>query len=203
LSQEIGDEAGRAYLLSNLGPVMRDQSDLAAAEHVLTDGLTVWQKEANKYEISFFLSYLSTVSLQAGRVEQAVERAKAALILRQELDMRLNTTDDLATLAAAHLADNDVAEALNCAEQALAILEDCGGQGPEFPQRDYYVCYQVLAAAGQIERAGAALQSAYDLVMARADKITDPALRRSFLEKVRVNREIVQEAESARHFWDA
>ena len=70
------------------------------------------------------------------------------------------------------------------------------GEGPEFPQRDYFLCYQVLAAAGQAERARAALQSAYDLFMMRADKITDPVLRQSFLERVPINREIVQEYEN-------
>jgi hypothetical protein len=55
------------------------------------------------------------------------------------------------------------------------------------------LCYRVLAAAGQGECARAALQSAYELVMARADKITDPDLRQSFLERGGDNRQIVQE----------
>jgi hypothetical protein len=107
--------------------------------------------------------------------------------------MQLNIADDLATLAAAHLAAGDIAQALDDAEQALAILEECGGEGPEFPQRDYFICYQVFSAAGQEKAVRGALQSAYSLVATRADKITDPALRQSFLERVPINREIVQE----------
>ena len=38
-----------------------------------------------------------------------------------------------------------------------------------------------------------ALQSAYQMVMARADKIINPARRQSFLERVPINRQIVQE----------
>ncbi|UCC89076.1 MAG: hypothetical protein JSV81_07145, partial [Anaerolineales bacterium] len=113
--------------------------------------------------------------------------------LRRELDMLLNTTDDLATLAAACLGAGDIDQALTYAQEALIILEECGGEGPEFPQRDYFICYQVLAAAGQASRARAALRSAFDLLMARADKITDLDLRQSFLERVAVNREIVKE----------
>ena len=52
----------------------------------------------------------------------------------------------------------------------------------------------MLRAAGQQERAQAALQWAYNLVMARAEKITDSDLRQSFLENVVINREIVAEA---------
>jgi tetratricopeptide (TPR) repeat protein len=193
LAEEIGDEEGPGYFLSNLGLVMRDQGDLRTAEQHLSDGLALFQKEHNNYGISFLLSYLSTVSLQAGRLEEARERAMKALTLRQELDMRLNTTDDLGTLAAVHLSAGDIPEALDIARQALAILDECGGEGPEFPQRDYLICYQALAAAGEAEQAQAALESAYDLVMARAEKITDPSLRQSFLERVAVNREIVKE----------
>jgi tetratricopeptide (TPR) repeat protein len=196
IARDIGDEAGLVYILSNLGPVMRDQGDLVAAEQLLTDGLALSQKENNEYAMSFFLSYLSTVSLQAGNFEQATERARRALTVRRELNMRLNTTDDLATLAAAYLIGGDVAQALACAQEALTILEECGGEGPEFPQRDYFSCYQVLSAVGQGETARDALQSAYDLVAARAEKIADPALRRSFLERVSINREIVREYEN-------
>jgi predicted ATPase/class 3 adenylate cyclase len=194
LAREIGDEVGLVYLQCNLSLVLRDQGDLTVAEQLLTDGLNLFQRENNKYEISTFLSYLSTVSLQAGRFEETMERANNALTLRQELDMRLNTTDDLATLAAAHMAIDNVAEALQYAEQALSILEECGGEGPEFPQRDYFICYQVLAARGQQERAQTALQAAYNLVMARAEKISDLALRQSFLERVAINQEIMAEA---------
>jgi hypothetical protein len=49
-------------------------------------------------------------------------------------------------------------------------------------------------AGGQQERARAALQLAYNLVKARADKIIDPTLHQSFLERVAINREIMAEA---------
>jgi hypothetical protein len=80
--------------------------------------------------------------------------------------------------------------------EALAILAECEAEGPDAPQRDYFYCYRVLAATGHPEQARQALQAAYDLVAARAEKITDPALRQNFLERVRVNREIVQKYEN-------
>ena len=104
---------------------------------------------------------------------------------------------DLATLAAAQMAMGDMAKAVNYAEQALDLLNECSGQGPEAPQQDYFTCYQVLAAAGQDQEARLALQSAYELVMARAEKITDPSLRKSFLENVPINRQIAQEVQKA------
>jgi hypothetical protein len=35
----------------------------------------------------------------------------------------------------------------------LAILQGCGDEGPEFPQRSYFIGYQIFMAAGQPERA--------------------------------------------------
>ncbi len=190
LSQEIGDRVGQAYILSNLGQVARDQGDLVTAQKVLADSLALAPDD--KFLASDSSSYLGTVSLLAGRPAQAIEWAKAALSGRGE-EQRLLTTADLATLAAAEQAGGDLAKALDYARQALTILEECGGEGPESPQRDYFVCYQVLSAAGQEETAWAALKSAYKLVMVRAEKIVAPDLRQSFLERVQVNREIVQE----------
>jgi class 3 adenylate cyclase/tetratricopeptide (TPR) repeat protein len=194
LAREIGDEAGQAYILSNLGLVAQDQGDLEMAERFLSDGLAMAQAHDDRHLAPFLFSYLASVSLLAGRLEQAVERANTALAQRQERQPLL-TTADLATLAAAHLARSNQDQALNCARQALTILDECGGQGPEFPQRDYFLCYQVFSATGQEGEARAALGAAYNLVTTRAEKITDPSLRQSFLEKVRFNREIVEEYE--------
>ncbi|MEE8390149.1 MAG: tetratricopeptide repeat protein, partial [Anaerolineae bacterium] len=125
LSQEIGDEAGQAYLLANLGLVARDQGDLHTAENLLTNGLALAQTQDDKYLVSIFASYLSRVSLRLGKSEQAIEQANAALTLRQETGLRLFTTDDLATLAAAYLAMDNLAKALDYARQAEAILVEC------------------------------------------------------------------------------
>lgn len=194
LAREIGvEESMSSYLVSNLGLVLQEQGELGEAERLLSEGLALMEALDNKHQMAYFLSYLSAVSLRAGQLEQAIERGNRALRLWNALDIRLGTADDLSTLAAAHLAAGDLDQALTCAEQAAAILDECGGEGPDFPQRDYFVAYQVLAAAGQPEKAQAALQSAYDLLLARADKITDLALRRSFLERVAVNKQITAE----------
>ncbi len=153
------------------------------------------ERQSAKYLISVLLSYLGGVLLRAGRVEEAISRTDRALTLRREMNLIVLTADDLATLAAAYLALGDVPQALGYAQEALTPLDESGGQGPEFPLQDYLVCHQVFAAAGQEAQAAASLQTAYTMIMSRAEKITDPALRDSFLEQVAVNREIVEKAE--------
>ncbi len=194
LSQELGDESGQSYFLSNLGLLMRDLGDLDAAEKLLSDGLAIAQKHADQYMASAVISHLGIVSLLAGQYESAIKRAKTALTMRQDLDLRVWMTADLATLALAHLALQDTAVALDCAQQALSILDECQGEGPESPHRDYFVCYQVLSACGYTEAAHNALRLAYNRITTRAEKITNQALRQSFLKNVPINWQVVQEA---------
>ncbi|GIK41630.1 MAG: adenylyl cyclase [Chloroflexota bacterium] len=191
LARNIGDEAGQAYILVNLGLVVRDQGDLEKAQGLLTTGLTLARIQDDQYLVSSFLNYLSTINLQLGELKQTISQAEESLALRQELKMRFATPDNLAVLAAAYLATDDLTQAVNYAVQTQTILEECGGEGPEFPQQDYFIIYQIFTATGQTERALATLKSAYQLVMARAEKIADQTLRQSFLERVVINRAII------------
>jgi class 3 adenylate cyclase/tetratricopeptide (TPR) repeat protein len=195
LCREIGDEAGEAYMLCNLGLIARDRGDFASAEELLDRGLFLAQEQDDRNLISVFLSYMSTVSLAAGRLDQAIDEAMDALAMRRKLGLELLAADDLALLAAAHQRCQPPQEgkALNYARQSLAILDGCSAEGPEFPARDYFLCYQVLAANGQTAVAQAALASARCLVEARAEKIDDPARLRSFLENVPDNHQILAE----------
>ncbi len=196
MSQEIGDEAGQAYILGNLAQVARDRGDRDRAEKLLTQGLALAQAQADKYLVSSFLTHLGIVSLLTGRPNQAIEQANAALTLQREIDLPKLMVDNVATLAAAHFSLRNMSEALDYAQQALALLDESGGEGPEFPHRDYFICYQVLSAAAREQAARTALQSAYELVMRQAGKITDSVIRQSFLERAPMNREIAQAAAS-------
>lgn len=191
LSRAIGDEAGRAYILCNVGQVVRDEGDWETAERYLTESLSLAQQQGDRDLQAMCLSHLALVSLRAGRFGQAIERASAALALRNEAGLHLLTTIDWTTLADAHLALGD-SKSVACARQALAILKGCGGVGPEFPHSDYFRCYRVLRATGYEDEALLALGCAYELLMERADKITDHARRRAFLERPE-HREIVRE----------
>lgn len=192
LSQAIGDEAGRAYILCNIGQVIRDEGDWETAEKYLTESLSLAQQQGDRDLQAMCLSHLAIASLREGRFGRAIEQASAALTMRNEAGLRLLTTIDWATLAEAHLALGHAEKAVACAQQALSILQECGGVGPEFPYSDYFRCYRVLLATGYEEESLLALRCAYELLMDRADKITDRVRRRSFLERPE-HREIVRE----------
>jgi tetratricopeptide (TPR) repeat protein len=191
LSREIGDKAGEAYVLANLGLVLRDEELLEQAEQTFIEGLALARRQEDKDLEAGFLSYCATVNLQKGAYEQAISQAEIACTIYQELELPHNTTITLSTMAAAYLALTDISRALTYAHQTLTILDECRGEGPEFPQRDYFICHQVFVAGEETATAQHALEAAYHLVMIRTEKITDPDLRRSFLERVTINHQIV------------
>lgn len=195
LSHDIGDDAGSAYVLANLGPILRDQGDFLRAEQVLREGLALAQAQKDKGTSSYCFSHLGMVYLAAGRAAEAADCARRALTLRREIGILAWTTADLATLAAAHVALGHEDRAQDHADETHLMLTQGQADEPELPQRDYFTCYQVYAALGQIERARSSLESAYSIVMNRAANILDPTLRQSFLECVPMNRVIVQEAQ--------
>jgi hypothetical protein len=93
----------------------------------------------------------------------------------------------LAMLAHVRARRGEQEEALAAARRAMAIVDDLGTIGPmEAGVRLAYV--QALRAAGDDEGARSALVKARDLLAAKAAKIRDPELRRSFLEENRTHR---------------
>ena len=133
---------------------------------------------------------LAQTHLRTGEIALALAEAERSLALYTALEQPLSTTGVLATLAVAALALHQHHEALVTAKRALAILDACDGEGPDFPHRDYWICGQVLDALGETESAQTARRRAHELLMARAERISDPAMRRSYLEQIAIHREI-------------
>jgi tetratricopeptide (TPR) repeat protein/class 3 adenylate cyclase len=191
LNRSIGEEVGEAVTLLNLGAISRDLGDFARAESRLDRSLALARKSSYRVLESYALNYMGSLHLAKNAAQPARDCALAALAIRRELEQRPLQADDLALLAMALLELGERETALGHAREALAILAECEGEGPDAPQWDYYTCYRVLAATGHPEQAREALQAAYELVIARAEKIIDPIVRQSFLENVAQNQEIV------------
>ena len=68
-----------------------------------------------------------------------------------------------------------------------------GLEGTSDPLWIYFTCFRVLKANGD-HRAAGILSSAFELLQAQASKIEDVDLQFSFLNNVKVNREIQAES---------
>ncbi|MCB0061151.1 MAG: tetratricopeptide repeat protein, partial [Caldilineaceae bacterium] len=194
ISRKIGDEAGEAIALLNLGQTFRDQGNLADATKILSQSLQQAQSQGDKDLEAQCWSDLALCWIASADYEQAIEDAEHALTILQEIGLQTALTRDLCTLATAHLNLGNTALAQAFIEQAFAILEECQGEGPDYPQRDYFSCYRIFSELNLINPAEVALQHAHATLQQKSLKISDPTLRSAFLENVAVNRQIIHTA---------
>ncbi len=190
ISQELEDEAGIAYVLGNLGQLYREYGQMERAAQALEQARSLGEAMGDRLFQAGCSMELAIVALEADDPSRAVEQARAALETLEALDMRAHTSAVHATLARAWLALGRSEQARSHAEQACQVLESGGLDAADYPQRDYLWCAWVFQALGETARAESCLAQAQAILEARAARIQDPALRRSFLEQVSFNRQI-------------
>ncbi len=123
-----------------------------------------------------------------------MQQAQESLEKFEVLGVKLSTTSNLALLATIQLRLGNYAEAQKYADETIRILEECKGEGPDYPHRDYWSCYNVYRALGKYEAARSALSAAYRLLMNQAQLITNSAMRESYLENISYHRQIINES---------
>jgi tetratricopeptide (TPR) repeat protein len=130
---------------------------------------------------------------QLAEAQAAYAQARALYNLTGRFHM---ASEPQAGLARTAFAQGDAAGALAHVEAILHFLETHALAGPDEPFRIWLTCYRVLEANND-PRAVAVLRTAHQRVLECANAITDPALRRSFLENVTENRALLEEAGTA------
>ena len=130
-----------------------------------------------------------------GSLDKGAEAYRRALVLLRELGQVRYAQEALAGLACVCLAQGDLPQAQTLVEEIYGYLQNhtlgniSFGEGP---LHVYLTCYRVLQASGD-PRADGILEEAHSLLQERAAKISDEEERRSYLENVAANREIVEE----------
>ncbi len=191
LSQSIGDTIGEAIALLNLGQTTCDQRDYQTAKKLLIQSRTIADQQGDKDLSAQCWSDLAICSLSLQDPKQAIYSARRAIALFHELGVEPALTTELCTLAQGHLQLKDYVQATDYAKQAFELLEELGGEGPDYPHRDYFTCYQVFGALDHTDIAQIALTKAYRILQEKSMKISDPAMRSSFLKNVAFNRQIM------------
>jgi tetratricopeptide (TPR) repeat protein len=138
------------------------------------------------------LNELGIVATDLGKYDAARTAFESAVALYRGLGQTDRLAESLAGLADVSHSRGDSARARTAIDEILGHLESAPELlGAERPFRVHLICYQVLHSAGDA-RAEPVLERAYNLLQARASRIPDEAVRRSFLEKVATHREIVR-----------
>jgi len=193
LRHTIGDRWGEALSLTNLGLVYNGLGDYETARKQCEQALLIQREIEDRRNEGYSLTYLGHALAGLGQLETAAAAYREAMRLRHELGQHSQAIDDLAGLARIALKQDRLEQAVTRIEEILTWLESHGPAGIEYPLQVYLTCYQVLRDnSAHSERARAILTKAHTALMEQAGGISNPELRRSFLENVQANREIIR-----------
>jgi serine/threonine protein kinase/tetratricopeptide (TPR) repeat protein len=177
----LGLQQAAAVARSNHGQVLTHLGRYDEAEALLRASLYMGERMGSQRHVGSAYRYLARLRLWQGQLESAEKEAQAAVELLTDQAPMLATS--LAVLAEVRLARQNVAGALEAATRAQQLLEELGGveEGESLIQLVYALA---LEATGATDEAARALSRAHRRLMERAERISDPELRRGFLERV-------------------
>lgn len=189
--REIGDRRGEIISLHYVGILHYHLGRLEEALDLQRHALSLAEEIGSKYLVVEAMNQLSRVQLRLD-AEAALQSAQQATALAREISLTVEEIVGLSHQGLAHQALGDIKAALKCSRESVALLEAKGaGEGVE--EQVYFDHYCILRAAGHEDEAYDYLRRAEEQVRQKAARITDEGVRRSFLEKVALNREILAE----------
>jgi adenylate cyclase len=191
VAREVEDRWNVTYNLASLAEASRCQGDLTRAREYAEQALQVSREIGDVSSEADDRIQLGHACREQGDLDTAWDCYQQSLQVGRQLESGVFCLLPLAGLASTALARGNVTQARSHAAEILAFL-DAGGTMPSWgaPFEIRLTCFRVLDAAGD-PRAREFLQQTYDLLMEKADRIGDEAMRRSFLENVPWHREIL------------
>lgn len=192
--RDIGDRQGEVYaqgilswLLCQAGHLDQAEAEGEQALH-LAQTLGIAGYEATAW------STLARIHECRGDTAQAAGAYRQGLELFLKIGAGGQVVEGWAGLARVAAAQGDLSQAGELVDKILSQAEQSPIQvANDDPLVVYLTCYQVLRARNDA-RAGDILRTAQGLLEKQASSITDPLLRRSYLEDVHAPREIAREA---------
>ena len=201
IRRQISERRGESGSLQALALLSRCQGDGASAQTYADQALQIAQaiNDPQAEAAAFFV--LGCISLDAGALDEAEAAYRQVLEMRRTLNQPHLTLDPLAGLGRVALQSGRMEEALALADQVWSSLAEEWPEASLDPLDLYLTVYQIMDAAGD-PRAEAVIRAGYQALQKRAETIADKTMRRSFLEKVAVSREIVNLAQNELAFQD-
>jgi len=190
IRRETEDRRGEAGALRGLASLFHHLGDDEAALQYSQRALLVAREAAARSRQAGALTWLGHALMALGHRDGAVDAYREALALMRELGQWSRTSQPLAGQACVSLAQGDLAQAQTHVEEIMSRLGTGIPIGIMEPFRVYLTCYRVLLANGD-PRAQAILETGHRLLQETAAKISNEEERRSYLENVAANREIV------------
>ncbi len=192
LAREVQDHHVEGSMTGELGEVRLCEGSFAPARDCFDRALGIAREFNHIENEAFALDGHGWLHRVLAEPRKAADYYDQSLRLFREMDAPQYAMRSLAGLADAALDQGDLAQAQAHVSEILAHLDEGGTLSVySMPLRIYLSCYRALQAADD-PRASDLLEKANGMLMEQADRIGDEAMRRSFLENVAWNREIVE-----------
>lgn len=190
LSRQTEDKCNEWQVLNNLGWLEWHLQNPKEALACYEQALPLCRRIGDRWGEAVVLNNCGIAYLDAQEYIKALDsfdRAYEAISALRNKELEL---ENLSYRALAHLGLKAYDEVECCVQSVLELLEE----GIEFrlASKVHLNLWRALGALGRPKEASQHLQLAYNDVMTRAGKIRDPTLRESFLQKDRINREILE-----------
>ena len=179
------------YDLLNRGLALWRMDDFIQATRDLGLAESLLKETDDPYGLTVRQVYLGQIEESAGEISQARKHFAEALGNYEQLGMRGPAVDARAGLARSALIEGDLDTACQQAIEIETTLHDSGPLGMEFPIRAYLTCARVWQVAGERERMLRNIGEGYTELAARAEKISMPDWRQSYLENIPEHRDLV------------
>lgn len=191
--RSIEDQVGLAASLGTQSAIAYAEESYETARNLAQQAFAQLNKlDGQPYQAEVLL--LLGQSLEAlGDIEGAYQTYTQSLAEQLARQDEAGALESRAGLARCLLVQNDLPGALTQIETSLTWLAKHNFNGVANPFRFYHTAYQVLQQANKPEKARQILNEAHHLLQNRAATIEDASLRRSFLENVPHNRDLLHE----------
>ncbi|HEY7945636.1 MAG TPA: GAF domain-containing protein, partial [Casimicrobiaceae bacterium] len=192
INRAIGAKQQVTYGVANLLHADLELGGLDAARSLLREFAGLVPELGDPSMDARLAMYEGNLAMAEGDFATAVRRHRtAARIAHRASSGRENVY--MTMLALAHLRDGDAAAALKATARATAMHRAQGFAVPDAfaPQEIWWRHAQALSASKRPSDARQALERAHGLMIERIGNLRDEGLRRNYLNKIQVNREII------------
>lgn len=186
----IGHRSFNASIGLNLTLAYLRHNDPTAALAELEQCMPELQAINDAFGIAVGQTYAAMAREQAGKIKEALADFEQAAFRLGEIGAIGYGQSANAGAARCLLRLNDLESAKQRAAQVWDYLERYTGAGMEFPIMGYVTCADVFTATGEAALARLVVNAGYRELIKRADKISLPEWRQSFLERVPEHRRI-------------
>jgi predicted ATPase/class 3 adenylate cyclase len=189
----IGDRRGEGVALSDAGSILLDRGQPQLALEYLEKANKILSDLGARRDEIYARTSLAQCLEQLNELSRAAELHQSAFEERSQKGQVLAGIDNLAGLGRISLQNSNVVLARTYAGQILAHIETHGLAQSENPGLIYRTLLQIFQASGEQKSVHQILKEANDTLLERASRITDPELRRSFMEAIPNHRLLLEE----------